>query len=82
MERTLRIINCPCCGSVLYTLRLEGTSGTKTWRLTKDSPSIKADHLGSFMNCARCAKRITLTIGDELQSPGFEVAPLQDCGDA
>jgi hypothetical protein len=55
------------------------SSGRNSWRLTKDSPSIRRDAQGSFMKCPRCAKRIGLALGDELPSPGFEVAPQQDC---
>ena len=79
MERTLRIINCPCCGSVLYALRLDESGATKTWRLSKDSPAIRKDAQGSHMNCARCAKRIGIAMGDELESPGFQVAAEQPC---
>lgn len=81
MQPTLRIINCPCCNRVLYTLASEKSRGKDTWRLTQDSPMIKKDPQGVFMMCARCGKRIALVMADELESPGFELAAHQDCGD-
>lgn len=79
MERTLRIINCPCCASVLYALRLDEAGEAKTWRLSKDSPALRKDAQGAYMNCARCARRIGLAMADELESPGFRVADEQPC---
>lgn len=79
MQSTLRIIHCPCCKSVLYSLTANESTGKRTWRLTRDSPAVRTDPQGRFMHCPRCARRIELDMGDELESPGFQVAPQQDC---
>jgi hypothetical protein len=76
---TLKIVNCPCCKSVLYTLTPHVSNGKPTWRLSKDSPTIRKDGEGSFMKCGRCGKRIGL-VGDAQQSSGFRLAPGQNCG--
>jgi len=77
MDPTLKIVPCPCCKSVLYTLKPKDESDSVTWRLTADSPTIRKDPQGSFMNCPRCARRIALASGDE--SPGFRLSPKQHC---
>lgn len=79
MEPTIRIIACPCCKGVLYTLRSETTVGGRgPWRLGKESPAIKKDQHGNFMICPRCAKHIDLVFADELESPGFRVAEKEN----
>ena len=80
MERTLRIINCPCCKSILYALKLDTRNDKEMWRLSQDSPMLRNDANGAFMMCSRCNKRIRLRMSDELESPGFELSSEQDCG--
>lgn len=75
---TLKIVNCPCCKSVLYTLTPDAAKGPPNWRLSKDSPTIRKDAAGSFMKCGRCGKRIALVMGEELS--GLKLAPGQSCG--
>ena len=77
---TLKIVNCPCCKSVLYTLTPDPSKSPHTWRLSKDSPMIRKDGEASFMKCGRCGKRIALVMADELPTPGFKLAPGQNCG--
>ena len=79
MEPTLKIVTCPCCKSVLYTLKTDDEADSVTWRLTPDSPTMRKDPQGSFMNCPRCGRRIALAVSDELESPGFRLSARQNC---
>jgi hypothetical protein len=81
-DPTLKVVNCPFCRSVLYTLACDESSEPPTWRLTKDAPTIRSDRGGAFIRCARCQRRVALVMGDELESPGFELAPRQHCAEA
>jgi hypothetical protein len=76
-EPTIRVVRCPCCRALLYTLSTVSGGG---WELTEDSPRIKHDKDGPYMKCAKCSRRIALLKNRPGKGePAFHVVPNQKC---
>lgn len=70
---------CPCCGKQLYKHILV-SANPDVWSRSADSPRIKQDAKGDFMDCRHCKRRIAFerAMGPE----GWILRPSekQDCG--
>lgn len=79
-EPTIRVVRCPCCRSLLYSLSTMEPGGVAGWQLTKDSPEVKHDKDGPYMKCPKCSRRVALL--KSKPSPGeppIQVARNQKC---
>ena len=72
-EPTIRVVRCPCCKSLLYSLSTVSPGGEHGWELTKDSPEVKHDKDGPYMRCPKCARRVALL----KNKPGKGEPPVQ-----
>ena len=69
MEPTIRAIICPHCKNILFALELDTTKGGAAWNMTHDSPAVQKDGAGQYMNCGKCAKRVTV---EKVTAPGID----------
>ena len=69
MDPTIRAITCPHCKHILFALELETKGGGAKWHITKDSPAVQKDASGTYMNCAKCTKRVEV---EKVSAPGVQ----------
>jgi hypothetical protein len=60
METTLRVVLCPHCRRILYALGLDVTREGIKWRVTPDSPPVKANGCGHYVECLHCMEKVTV----------------------
>ena len=78
-EPTIRVVRCPCCKALLYTLSTVA-GGSGGWELTEDSPRVRHDKDGPYMKCAKCSRRIALLRNRPGKGePPYHVVPNQKC---
>lgn len=80
MEPTLRAVLCPCCKFMLYAID-PGTGANARPTIT-GGPPVQHDGEGSYMKCARCARRVAVVPGKSAGAPSWELAAVQPCGKA
>jgi len=77
LEPTIRAITCPHCKNILFALELGAKDGGTVWNITKDSPAVKDDAQGKYMNCGNCTKRVALEMVSQPGVQTWRVAATQ-----
>ena len=64
---------------MLYALGLDMAAAGASWEMTKDSPAVRQDRDGHFVDCPSCSKRVALEKITVEGQPRWLVSAKQKC---